>query len=311
MAQNHFKPQPFTGKEDVDAWLNSFTRYADFANWDDHRKYFALKTMFKEGAAQWLQRLDHEGVVNDYDLLVAAMREKYQLQPSQIFQLRQQLLGKTQGPLDVSTYAEEVEHLCHRLNIDEVGQLHYFIKGLQPKIRKQVHRGEPENIDRAIAIAKAEEAAQKLATSDDKETKVNLEMLADLVVSKLKVNSAQVANVQTDSQPQAPSQSPMCQLCHQQGHTAPQCPMFANQTFMHGQPVPPQFGPPPSQYGPPPPHYGPPSFQPQQTQYGPPRQRRKPRDRNTVQCWTCKQWGHYQYECLKNQGNSGGPAHNQ
>ena len=88
-------------------------------------------------------------------------------------------------------------------------------------------------------------------------------------------------------------------------------PCFANQTFMHGQPVPPQFGPPPSQYGPPPPHYGPPFFQPQQTQYGPPRQRRKPRDRNTVQCWTCKQWGHYQYECLKNQGNSGGPAHNQ
>ena len=137
MAQNHFKPQPFTGKEDVDAWLNSFTRYADFANWDNHRKYFALKTMFKEGAAQWLQRLDHEGVVNDYDLLVVAMREKYQLQPSQIFQLRQQLLGKTQGPLDVSTYAEEVEHLCHRLNIDEVGQLHYFIKGLQPKTGTQ------------------------------------------------------------------------------------------------------------------------------------------------------------------------------
>ena len=73
MAQNHFKPQPFKGKEDVDAWLNSFTRYADFANWDDYRKYFALKTMFKEGAAQWLQRLDHEGVVNDYDLLVAAI----------------------------------------------------------------------------------------------------------------------------------------------------------------------------------------------------------------------------------------------
>ena len=62
MAQNNnnnmFKPLPSTGSEDIEEWLDAFLRYGDYANWDDHRRFNAMRALMKDSAAHWLQRQD-------------------------------------------------------------------------------------------------------------------------------------------------------------------------------------------------------------------------------------------------------------
>ena len=47
MANQALKPEPFKGStdQDVDDWLDSFSRYAEFANWNQQKKYSALKSL--------------------------------------------------------------------------------------------------------------------------------------------------------------------------------------------------------------------------------------------------------------------------
>ena len=152
-----FKPLPFTGSEDIEEWLDAFARYSDYANWDENRRYNAIRALMKDNAAQWLQR--QEGLV-DLAALQQALIEKYQLQPAQIFQLRQQLVTVEQGNKDVRAFSDEVTYLCHKLGVDEEGQLHAFIKGLKLEIKQQVLRSQPADFAAALAAATAEETAQ-------------------------------------------------------------------------------------------------------------------------------------------------------
>ena len=78
-----FRPKPFTGLEDVHEWLNAFGRYADFANWNDDKKYHALKSQLQDRAARWLRRQNAD-TVNTFQLLKAALEQKYTSQPAQI-----------------------------------------------------------------------------------------------------------------------------------------------------------------------------------------------------------------------------------
>ncbi len=51
MADNNvsFKPGPFQGQsgDNVIDWLDQFQQYAEFANWDGHRRYRALRNMLQ------------------------------------------------------------------------------------------------------------------------------------------------------------------------------------------------------------------------------------------------------------------------
>lgn len=80
----------------------------------------------------------------------------------------------------VTEYADEACNLRHKLNIDTDKQLHYFVQGLRPSLKKLVLRSQPCNMTEAIQFAQAEEAAQRVQVEDDpnhisqSETKTNL-----------------------------------------------------------------------------------------------------------------------------------------
>ena len=49
-----YKPNPFTGKQDIVQWINAFEPYAEFVNWNQDKMFRGLKNMIQEQAAQWL-----------------------------------------------------------------------------------------------------------------------------------------------------------------------------------------------------------------------------------------------------------------
>lgn len=86
---------------------------------------------------QYLKKLDLEDI-NTIAQLKEAFTAKYQLQPSQVFQLRQQAMNAEQGNQDVASYAMTHTRVCNKLNIDEEEQMHLFIKGLHSHIQRQL-----------------------------------------------------------------------------------------------------------------------------------------------------------------------------
>ena len=96
MASQAFKPEPFKGStdQDVDDWLNTFSRYVEFANWNQQKKYSALESLMQEGAAQWLRRQDLEQL-NTYELLKTELENKYRMQHVQRFQRRHELMSRS------------------------------------------------------------------------------------------------------------------------------------------------------------------------------------------------------------------------
>ena len=165
--------------------------------------------------------------------------------------------------------------MCFKLGIDDDSQiLHYFIQGLQEGIKKQVLRSQPDDLQSAINIAEAEEAAQHVGDEGDATTKTEwqAEDLAHRVVELLHLqtkDNAQVAKLDSSKQNKVPVPEPVqCQLCSRFGHTAPYCPTL------------------------------------QQSQRSGPRRQQR-RDRRQIQCYNCGYWGHYARECLS--GNEGGP----
>ena len=209
--------------------------------------------------------------------------------PTFPFQLRQQLAATEQGNRGVRVYSDEVAYLCHKLGVDEEGQLHAFIKGLKLEIKQQVLRSQPADFATALAAATAEETAQSVASasvgpttcqslgkSSESEDKM-IARVVEAVVKKLGVSGAGmvpsgagVGAVATMSG--VPKVD--CQLCQTQGHIAPQCPLYTR-----NQPPPPP----------------------------PPRRPRLPR--NQIQCFKCGVFGHYWRECEL--GNGQGPTYRQ
>ena len=195
------------------------------------KKYHALKKQLQDGAARWLQRQNAD-TVNNFQLLKAALEQKYRPQPAQLFKLRQKLTTrKQQSSESVTNYAEDVGHMCFKLGIDDDSQiLHYFIQGLQEGIKKQVLRSQPDDLQSAINIAEAEEAAQHVGDEVDATTKTEwqAEDLAHRVVELLHLqtkDNAQVAKLDSSKQNTVPVPEPVqCQLCSRFGHTAPYCP---------------------------------------------------------------------------------------
>ena len=224
MANSQLRPYPYDGSTDVNEFLESFARYAEFADWDDRKKASALKTMLKDNASRWLSRQNfHDAIA--YDDLVQHIRQKYQLTQSQIFQLHSELASTKQQPQDtVDTYAERIEQLCNRLDIEDPAKTHHFVNGLKDIYKAHVLRTEPADFEDARTAARAEEGAQALTnkcTAGNKSDKIKAE--SDDEANNLVVKLGAALNAVTAGSEKKP-QSVTCQSCNQLGHTAPSCP---------------------------------------------------------------------------------------
>ena len=322
MANSQLRPYPYDGSTDVNEFLESFARYAEFADWNDRKKASALKTMLKDNASRWLSRQNfHDAIA--YDDLVQHIRQKYQLTQSQIFQLHCELASTKQQPQDtVDTYAERIEQLCNRLDIEDPAKTHHFVNGLKDIYKAHVLRTEPADFEDARTAARAEEGAQALTnkcTAGNKSDKIKAE--SDDEANNLVVKLAAALNAVTAGSEKKP-QSVTCQSCNQLGHTAPSCPnpRYQNACQLCG-----------SMY-----HLAPqcPSLVTPQQSYQYQQQRQSRGNRRHKRCYSCGEIGHFQNTCPKvsqpqhvyrdpaaerpplregydrpyNQGNASGPA---
>lgn len=288
---NSLRPNKFLGdpSEDIELWLEAFSRYSDHAQLTPQRRLSCLKALLGGAASVWLRSLDEDDdddnvMLNNYDRFVVALRVQFELTASSKFQLRQRLRDRRQSPGEpVHAYATALIQLCQRLRVGDDEQLHNFVQGLLPLIKAHVLCMSPESLDEAIQYAAAKESAinsmsmgtasqvgSLTAPSPDPESPF-LEVLRDIktTLGDLKRQSKEPTASKADT-------AVVCQLCSAPNHVATQCTLFCS----------PQLPP------------------------GPPRRPRLPR--HQVQCFACGQYGHYRRECRnippQAPGNDRGPT---
>ena len=70
-------------------------------NWNQQKKYSALKSLIQEGAAQWLRRQDLEHLNTHFELLKLNWKISTECNPVQRFQRRQELMSRSTAADDV------------------------------------------------------------------------------------------------------------------------------------------------------------------------------------------------------------------
>ena len=297
---NSLRPPKFSGHphEDVNLWLNKFSRYADHAQLNDGRRLTCIKALLDGSAAGWLTSLaEGDEALGDYETFTGAMQDKFEMSGAHRFQMRQRLRDRRQRPHEtVHAYGQDIAQMCQRLGVGEEEYLHTFVQGLLPDIKTHVLCMSPVTMEDANQAATAKESSIAAGT------KVAVAMAPSPAVS---AQSTDMLNVlkglqETLSELKNPPNSRVsCQLCLAQDHVAPQCPSLMS-------PQCPQMSP---QYSQTSPQY------PQMSPQYPPRPPR--RDRSQIQCYACGQWGHYKRECQSGKqyqnneyrsGNDQGPS---
>lgn len=285
------RPPKFDGSPylDVDLWLDKFTRYGDHAQLNDPRRLTCLKALLDGPASVWLRSIADQQVLNDYTTFVVAMRTRFAITPAYRFQMRQQLRDRKQQPGEsVHKYGNDLARLCQRLGIAEEEHLHTFVQGLIPIIKSHVVCMSPRTLEEARQYASAK--ASSMSSFESSASKV-ASVLPDSNSALLKVlQGVQETLVELKEATKQNSAGPSCQLCGALDHQAPRCHTLK----------------PPQLYRTPPPQ-----TQPYQLPYaqGPPQNQPRRKDRSEIQCFRCRQWGHYQRECREqDMGNAWGPT---
>jgi hypothetical protein len=295
---NSLRPKKFHGHphEDVEGWLDQFTRYADHAQLNDVRRLSCIKALLDHPASPWLATLD-DNTANDLTLFTGAFRDRFALAPAHRFQLRQKFRDRKQTVGEsVHYYAKDLAHMASRLAVEEDEHLHTFVQGLLPPIKTHVLCTSPETLEEAIHAASAKESAGPIVHDTGATTVAALniqgnqqgEVLSALKkieqsISSLAANLAQQPAPQPGKSQRAPTTSAgdfRCWYCDKVGHTqrmcnkrkqdmgnrgyVPQAPPAPRQDYYY-----PRGPPPPSQPQPPPMMHPAPSNQYQGNDRGP------------------------------------------
>ena len=181
------KPPTFRGDshDDIEEFIQQFTRYADFYNWSAERRLRALPLNFVGPASTWYNTISTS--VSDYSNLLERLRAQFNSNAWK-WVLRQQLTNRRQAPNEsVSEYGNDIRRLCQRLALQQTDWLHYFVLGLRPDIQSHVILAQPTTLGQAENLAKLKETTlQKPASpanSADDLTKAILAHLQPTAIS--------------------------------------------------------------------------------------------------------------------------------
>jgi len=160
------KPPIFRGDgvDDVDQFLSSFDRYANFFSWPAEKRMRALPlSLANIGHANiWFNSLD-DGAYESYDDLTALLRNQFDSSADK-WLLRQELTQRKQGATEtVADFSADVRRQCQRLRLAKTEWLHILIQGLRPDIRSHIVLQQPDSFEQAERMAKLKEAVSKPA----------------------------------------------------------------------------------------------------------------------------------------------------
>lgn len=140
------------GNDDPLVFLQKFSAYSSFHNWEDDKSMQAFSLCLQGEPSWWYYSLDHDSIRSMRDLL-QLFRARY-LSDSDNFMLRQQLNQRTQLPGEtVQSYASDIKRRCVRLELTPTETLHAFIQGLRPDLQEFVVLQKPPNFEEAVSSA--------------------------------------------------------------------------------------------------------------------------------------------------------------
>ena len=162
------QPDTFHGErtvQQVEAWLYSLEKYAEFVNIDDHQIVLFAVTLLRDGAAMWWRGVEYDMTTSTPSTWSEFKRVfKYEFKPANAEQLARQRLQHLQQTSTVEQYVREFRSLMPELpDMDTKDALFNFVQGLKYQCRLQVLMQKPFSLSEAYAYAEAYETAEECA----------------------------------------------------------------------------------------------------------------------------------------------------
>lgn len=162
------QPDTFHGErtvQQVEAWLYSLEKYAEFVNIDNHQLVLFAVTLLRDGAATWWRGIEYDMTTTTLSTWSEFKRVfKYEFKPANAEQLARQRLQQLQQTGTVEQYVREFRSLMPELpDMDTKDALFNFVQGLKYQCRLQVLMQKPFSLSEAYAYAEAYETAEQCA----------------------------------------------------------------------------------------------------------------------------------------------------
>ena len=210
-GQNHssggYSARPPTfhgdGVENVDQFLASFTRHADFFNWSSAKRFQALTLSLVGPANIWFTSLDPSSYTS-FDDLSRLLREQFN-SPASLWLARQQLNQRKMSHNEsVASYSADIRRQCQLLRIPKSEWTHIYVTGLRPDIRSHLVLQQPSSFEEAEQQATLKEAVAQPEPSGNSADQLAQALLARMqakpVNSSPQSHTVAAVTTSTDSQ---------------------------------------------------------------------------------------------------------------
>jgi len=148
-----YSPKPFKGQvgEDVESFIQEFDKYTEYRDLNERKSLNLLKVLLKEGAGEWLGRLDGHSKDN-VRALKEALLERYGRSKIIKHKTARELFARKQGPEeDVETFISACVKLSTSFESQAEAMAMYAIMGgLRPHLAAFVAQKQPQNLKELI-----------------------------------------------------------------------------------------------------------------------------------------------------------------
>ena len=146
-------PTAFTGTaaDSILDWLENFHRIAAHSIWNDQKQLQVIPVYLKDTALKFYCSLP-EQTKTDINLLKAALRDHYHTQ-DRLYDMRVKLHELRQRS-SLETHINDLDTLAHHLELPEQQKIHYFIFGLNPKLKQALLIRQSQTYNNAATFAK-------------------------------------------------------------------------------------------------------------------------------------------------------------
>lgn len=198
---NSFAPKPFKGQvgDDVETFLLEFDKFAEYRELNDEKAVALLKLLLKEGAGEWLSRLD-EYTRRNLRAVRAALLERYGRSKIVKHKTARELFARKQGQdEDVETFISACIKLSTSFGAEAESMAMYAIMGgLRPQLATYVAQRQPENLKQLIEQTRLAEMTVS-PVSDQPMIQQMSEMKAEIQRLGSQLEKATTAQVRSSS----------------------------------------------------------------------------------------------------------------
>lgn len=147
------KPEPFSGRTDVHAWIWSLEQYFITTNIvDDASKSQYAVNLLRGNVSSWMRNFAGNGPLPPWPVLSSELKQMFA--PISQTQKACDKLAKLKQTKSVAAYANEFRRLILLLSdLPEVHRIDRFTRGLKLPVAREVSLREPRTLDEAIRIA--------------------------------------------------------------------------------------------------------------------------------------------------------------